>query len=152
MGRTKPKVAKEYVVGLTDGAGCFYVNMGKYPEYRAGTRVQMHFHLKMQERDKELLEKVRNTLDCGAVYFQKEQRANHTQCYRYTVSSHVEIFNKIIPFFQKYPLQSASKNKSFKIFCQIAALLQKQQHLTEKGVEQIRSLKSQMNQKTFGLA
>ena len=112
----------------------------------------MHFHLKMQERDKELLEKVRNTLDCGAVYYQKEQRANHTQCYRYTVSSHAEIFNKIIPFFQQYPLQSVSKRRSFSIFCQIASLLQKQKHLTEKGIEQIRLLKSQMNQKTFGLA
>ncbi len=124
----------------------------KYPAYRAGTRVQLHFHLKMQERDKELLEKVRNTLDCGAVYYQKEQRANHTQCYRYTVSSHAEIFNKIIPFFQQYPLQSVSKCRSFSIFCQIASLLQKQKHLTEKGIEQIRLLKSQMNQKTFGLA
>ena len=152
MGRTIPRVANEYVVGLTDGEGCFYVNMGNYPAYKSGVRVQLHFHLKMQERDKELLEKVRNTLDCGAVYFQKEQRKNHTQCYRYTVSSHAEIFNKIIPFFQQYPLQSASKSKSFNIFCQIADLLQKQAHLTEKGVEQIRSLKSQMNQKTLGLA
>ncbi len=152
MGRTKPKVAEEYVVGLTDGEGCFYVNMGNYPAYKSGVRVQMHFHLKMQERDKELLEKVRNTLNCGAVYFQKEQRKNHTQCYRYTVSSHAEIFNKIIPFFQQHPLQSASKSKSFNIFCQIAGLLQKQAHLTKKGVERIRSLKSQMNQKTFGLA
>ena len=152
MGRTIPRVANEYVVGLTDGEGCFYVNMGNYPAYKSGVRVQMHFHLKMQERDKELLEKVRNTLDCGAVYFQKEQRKNHTQCYRYTVSSHAEIFNKIIPFFQQNPLQSASKSKSFGIFCQIADLLQKQAHLTEKGVEQIRSLKSQMNQKTLGLA
>ena len=112
----------------------------------------MHFHLKMQERDKVLLEKVRNTLNCGAVYFQKEQRPNHTQCYRYTVSSHVEIFDKIVPFFQQYPLQSSSKRKSFRIFCQIANLLQKQRHLTGRGIERIRLLKSQMNQKTVGLA
>ncbi|MEK9201603.1 MAG: LAGLIDADG family homing endonuclease [Patescibacteria group bacterium] len=125
---------------------------GEVSSLSSRTRVQMHFHLKMQERDKELLEKVRNTLDCGAVYYQKEQRANHTQCYRYTVSSHAEIFNKIIPFFQQYPLQSVSKRRSFSIFCQIASLLQKQKHLTEKGIEQIRLLKSQMNQKTFGLA
>ena len=152
MGRTKPKVANEYVVGLTDGEGCFYVNIGKYPAYRTGTRIQMHFHLKMQERDKKLLEKVRNTLDCGAVYYQKERRANHAQCYRYTVSSQTEIFNKIIPFFQQHPLQSASKHKSFNIFCQIADLFKKRVHLTKKGVKRIRLLKSQMNRKTFGLA
>ena len=132
MGRTKPTVAEEYVVGLTDGEGCFYVNIGKYPEYRAGVRVQMHFHIKMQEKDRDLLEKVRNTLDCGAVYFQKEQRANHTQCYRYTVSSYGDIFKKIIPFFRRHSLQSASKRKSFEIFCQIANLFQKGKHLTKR--------------------
>ena len=70
MGRTKPMLSKEYVVGLTDGEGCFYVNTWKSPLYRMGAGVQMHFHLKMQERDKALLEKVRNTLKCGEVYFQ----------------------------------------------------------------------------------
>ena len=152
MGRTNPIVTNEYVVGLTDGEGCFYVNVSKLSTYRAGYRIQMHFHLKMQEKDRELLEKVRERLNCGAVYFQKERRANHTQCYRYTVSAHEDIFNKIIPFFQQYPLQSASKSKSFGIFCKIADLLQKQKHFTEKGVKQIRALKSHMNQKTIGLA
>jgi len=71
MGRTKPKVAKEYIVGLTDGEGCFYVNMGKYPAYKVGIRVQMHFHIKMQERDKKLLEKVRNTLKLWCCIFPK---------------------------------------------------------------------------------
>src|SRR3990167_3921558 len=152
MVRTKPVVSKEYVVGLTDGEGCFYVNVSKLPTYRAGYRIQMHFHLKMQEKDRELLEKVRNTLECGAVYFQKEQRRNHTQCYRYTVSAQRDIFGKIIPFFRQYPLQSSSKRKSFNIFCQIARLLKKRAHLTETGVKRIRHLKSQMNQKTLGLA
>ena len=152
MGRTQPTVAKEYVVGLTDGEGCFYVNIWKSPAYRAGYGVQMHFHLKMQEKDRSLLDKVRNTLDCGAVYFQKEQRANHCQCYRYTVNSQMDILNKIIPFFKQYPLQSASKKFNFRIFCQIARLLKAKAHLTANGVEQIRKLKSQMNQKTVGLA
>src|SRR3990167_5258431 len=152
MGRTKPKVANEYVVGLTDGEGCFYVNMGESPAYRSGTRVQMHFHLKLQERDKELLEKVRNTLDCGAVYFQKEQRLNHCQCYRYTVSSQRDVFEKIIPFFQQYPLQSVSKRKNFEIFCKVALLLKAKAHLNAESVDKIKALKTQMNQRTAGLA
>src|SRR3989338_320394 len=140
MGRTKPIVSKEYVVGLTDGEGCFYVNVWKSTLYRMGVGVQMHFHLKMQENDKALLEKVRNTLDCGAVYFQKEQCANHCQCYRYTVSSQEDILSKIIPFFKKYPLQSLSKRKNFQIFCKIACLLKAKRHLTEEGVLKIRQL------------
>ena len=152
MGRTKPIVSKEYIVGLTDGEGCFYVNVGVSSRYRSGVRIQLHFHLKMQEKDKQLLEKVKNTIGCGAVYFQKEQRVNHAQCYRYTVSSQSDILNIIIPFFRKYPLQSYSKNYSFRIFCKIARLVKNKVHLSKAGIKKIRMLKSKMNQKTIGLA
>ena len=152
MGRAKPIVAREYVVGLTDGEGCFYVNIGKYPAYKSGFRVQMHFHLKMQEKDFSLLGKIKNTLECGEVYFQKEKRANHCQCYRYTVSSQEDILNKIIPFFVKNSLQSVTKQKSFKAFCQIANLVKKGEHLNKKGIKKIQLLKLQMNKKTIGFA
>ncbi len=152
MGRIKPTVAKDYIVGLTDGEGCFYVNVWKSSSYRAGSGVQMHFHIKMQEKDRALLEKVRNTLGCGAVYFQKEQRQNHSQCYRYTVSSQRDIFNKIIPFFQQNSLESSTKRKSFNIFCRIANLFQAKAHLTKKGLKRIQKLKQHMNQRTVGLA
>ncbi|HMO78443.1 MAG TPA: LAGLIDADG family homing endonuclease [Candidatus Paceibacterota bacterium] len=152
MGRTKPIVSDDCVVGLTDGEGRFHVNMGIFPAYRSGIRIQMHFHLKMQERDRPLLEKIRNTLDCGAVYFQKEKRQNHAQCYRYTVSSQKDILDKIIPFFKRNTLQSATKQKSFKAFCQIAELVKRGEHLKKSGIEKIRLLKSNMNQKTVGLA
>ncbi len=152
MGRTKLVVSKEYVVGLTDGEGCFYVNVGKSAAYKSGWRVQMHFHLKLQAVDEEVLWKVRNTLDCGNVYFQKEKRQNHTQCYRYTVSSQRDIFSKVIPFFLKYPLQTHSKQKSFTLFCRIAEMVQAKKQHTVKGIEQIRALKSKMNKRTAGLA
>ena len=152
MGRTKPTVSGEYIAGLTDGEGCFFVNIWKTPTYRAGAQVQMHFHIKMQERDRGLLERVRNTLQCGEVYFQKEVRTNHCQCYRYTVSSRKDIVSKIIPFFKQNSLQTASKRSNFKLFCQIARLLEKDVHKTAKGIEIIRALKVQMNQKTVGLA
>ena len=142
----------EYVVGLTDGEGCFHVNMWKSSSYKVGYGIQVHFYIKMQERDRALLEKVKNTLECGAVYFQKEARSNHCQCYRYTVSSHKDILTKVIPFFKQYPLHSASKQKSFKAFCQVASLIEKKKHLTEAGIIKIRALKSHMNQKTVGLA
>lgn len=152
MGRTKPTVSADYVVGLTDGEGCFYVNVSNSSAYRQGARVQLHFHLKLQETDRELLQKVCNTLDCGGVYFQKEQRKNHTQCYRYTVGAWRDIDEKIIPFFKKYQLQTASKQQSFDIFCQIADLVRNKKHLMPGGIESIRLLKARMNQRTVGLA
>ena len=152
MGRTKPRVSNEYIVGLTDGEGCFYVNVGGSSRYRSGVRIQLHFHIKMQEKDKKLLEKVKNTIRCGAVYFQKEKRANHAQCYRYTVSAQSDIINIIIPFFKQHPLQSYSKNYSFHVFCKIAQLVKSKAHFSKAGISKIRVLKSKMNQKTLGLA
>ena len=152
MGRTKPGISNEYVVGLTDREGCFYVHIRTSSAYRARAAVQMHFHLKLQERDRQLLEMVRDRIGCGAVYSQKEQRANHCQCYRYTVSAMRDIENMVIPFFTKYPLQSASKKANFDLFCQIAQLVKAQKHLTSEGLDEIRALKRCMNVKTPGLA
>ena len=104
MGRTKPIVSADYVVGLTDGEGCFYVNVADSSSYRGGARIDLNFYVKMNEKDIDLLLKIKNTLGCGNVYFQKEQRKNHTQCYRYTVGSHRDVIGKIIPFFKKHRL------------------------------------------------
>ena len=152
MGRTKPTVSPDYVVGITDGEGCFYVNVKKSPAYKAGWRVQLHFHLKLQAEDEALLHRVRNTLNCGNVYFQRESRGNHTQCYRYTVGAWRDIDQKIIPFFEKHPLQTVSKQRSFKAFCKIADLVRRGKHLMPTGAERIRQIKSGMNTRTVGLA
>ncbi len=149
MGRTKPQsVSADYIVGLTDGEGCFYVLINKSSSYRTGSGVHLHFHIKMQEADRALLLKVRDTLECGAVYFQNEKRRNHVQCYRYTVSSHRDILNKIVPFFQEHPLQSVSKMKNFKLFSQVSKIVAEGKHLTLEGVSKIKELKGKMNQRT----
>lgn len=152
MGRTKPVVSADYIVGITDGEGCFYVNISKMSAYKTGYRIQMHFHLKLQENDISVLEKIKNTLDCGGVYFQKEQRINHTQCYRYTVSSQKDIFEKLIPFFKQNKLQTKSKLRNFELFCRIASFIKAGKHLHQSGIDEILLLKSEMNKRTTGLA
>ena len=147
VGRTKSTVSEEYVVGITDGEGCFFVNLSKSAAYRSGWQVQMHFHIKLRAEDEEILWKIRNTLNCGNVYFQKEQRKNHTQCYRYTVSALRDIHEKVIPFFKKHSLQTASKRKSFDAFRKVATLVKQGAHQTAEGIEEIRTLKQGMNQR-----
>lgn len=152
MGRTKPIVSNGYIVGITDGEGCFYVNLSKVQAYKTGFRIQLHFHIKLQEKDKGVLLKICNSLKCGNVYFQKDNRKNHTHCYRYTVGSQKDIFEIIIPFFQQHQLQTFSKARSFKAFCKIAEIVRKGNHLNLKGIEKIKKIKSTMNQNTIGFA
>jgi len=149
-GRTKP-VSPDYIVGLTDGEGCFYVLVKPPYNQNGGAIVQLSFLIKVKEEDKIILDKVCDALGCGSVYFQHEKRINHSQCYRYTVNSHRDIIEKIIPFFNHYPLQSISKQNNFKIFCEIAGLVKDGKHHCKDGVEGIKKLKSKMNHRT-GLA
>lgn len=144
-GRTKPNVTADYILGLVDGEGCFYVlvqnpkNSSKYY-----VRAQTHFHIKMKEDDYELLDSVKEFFGCGAVYEQRDKRPNHKNCYRYTVSSNKDVYEKIVPFFTSNPLKS-SKKKDFEIFCKISELIHEGYHLNEEGLEVIRELKMQMN-------
>ncbi|MDP2692538.1 MAG: LAGLIDADG family homing endonuclease [bacterium] len=151
-GRAKPELSDDYIVGLVDGEGCFYVSISESARYRAGARVLLSLHIKMQARDREVLNRVAQTIGCGSVYFQKESRPNHTQCYRYTVGSHNDILTIIVPFFKRHPLQTPSKSYNFDIFCKIAQIVKNNEHLNKQGINRIKQLKQQMNQRTSGLA
>ena len=52
----------------------------------------------------------------------------------------------IIPFFLDYPLEGA-KIKDFEDFYKVAELMKNKAHLTKKGLEQIKLIKSRMNYK-----
>ena len=143
-------ISSDYIIGLVDGEGSFYVRINT--DLKRRNKIEFKFSVKLRHQDKEILDKLTQFFGCGKVYLQKDSRPNHTDCYRFEVNRKEDIFNKIIPFFLRYPLQSVSKHKSFKVFCEIARLVEKRAHLTKKGIEKIRLLKSQMNQKTVGLA
>ena len=147
-GRPKPIVSADYIVGLTDGEGCFYVLVKPPYNQKGGGLVQLSFFIKLREDDRELLEKVKNTFGCGSVYFQHETRRNHTQCYRYTVNSHRDIIGTVIPFFQHHLLQSVTKRRTFDIFCRIAELVQEGKHHDREGIMKIKFLKEQLNRRT----
>lgn len=144
--RTKPVVTPEYIVGLTDGEGCFYVNVRSSPMSAKGW-VETHFYIKVRIEDQPMLEKVKSVMGCGAIYFQKENRPNHTACCRYEVNSRKDIREYVIPLFDSYPLQSI-KQKDFLIFKQISEMLDRNEHQTEAGYVTICELKRQMNYRT----
>ena len=146
-GTTQNKMlSSDYIVGLTDGEGCFYVNI-RPPDkrfFRSKYGVETHFYIKMVKDELPLLESVKESFGCGAIYEQKEKRRNHQFCYRYEINAQKDIHQILIPFFDKHQLQS-SKRKNYQIFRQIALLVGEKKHKEKRGLEKIRKLKSQMN-------
>lgn len=138
-------LSADYLVGLTDGEGCFYVHVrSRQNNSPQANRVDTHFYIKLHEDERGLLDKVKQAFGCGAVYVQKERRSNHSQCYRFEINAKRDIYNVVVPFFEKHPLQSR-KQKSFEIFREIALMVRNKEHKTPEGFKKIRELKSQMN-------
>ena len=137
------KLNPYYLVGLVDGEGCFSVTFNKHATNRL-LEVRLIFEIELREDDKEILERVRETLDCGNIYhLEYKKYSKWRPHFKYKVSNLRDITQKIIPFFQKYPLQ-AKKKYSFALFYQVAELMLKKQHLTTQGIEQIKALKDRL--------
>jgi len=138
----------EYVVGVVDGEGSFtaYIRDPNIPTNRKRrVRVEPRFYIKLIERDKEILYKLKEFFGCGSVYFQKDSRPNHQHCYRYEVFNWDELENIIIPFFKKNKLKFRSKLKDFEIFCDLMKRFKKKEHYTLKGLKNLCKIKARMH-------
>ena len=133
----------EYVIGLVDGEGSFYVRVNEDPKRR--NKIEFKFSVKLRHQDKEILDQLIQFFGCGNVYLQKDPRPNHTDCYRFEVNKKEDIFNKIIPFFTKNPPKIQSRMRDFELFKQISELSQKD--ILDR--EKIKLLKQEMH---WGLA
>ena len=144
-------LSSDYIVGLTDGEGSFSVFL--HGPHKIGDfwtnyfRAECHYYIKLREDELSLLRKVKKFFDCGGLYLQKDKRPNHRNCYRFEISNYQKIKEVVIPFFQKHPPQSVNRKNDFNLFCKIfkIATERKGKSLSEKEVNRIRKLKSQMH-------
>lgn len=133
----------DYIVGLVDGEGSFTFHLNTNPTRR--NRVEPRFFLKLRAEDKELLDDLQRFFQCGKVYIQRDQRPNHSLCYRFEVSNRKDLCDVIVPFFKKFPPRSRSKERDFKLFCEAMDLIMAGEHLNEEGIKKFRSIKNKMH-------
>lgn len=141
-------LSNDYIIGLVDGEGSFTVQIRSINKNKKTQRraiVEPKFYIKLSEKDKAILFELKSYFNCGNVYFQKDNRPNHSDCYRFEVSNRVSLNEIIIPFFMKNNLKFRSKINDFKIFCKIMELIRNNAHFSESGLNKIRSLKSKMH-------
>ena len=136
-------LTNDYIVGLVDGEGSFTFHLNINPTRR--NRVEPRFFLKLRAEDKKLLDLLQMFFKCGKVYIQRDRRPNHSLCYRFEVSNRRDLSDVIVPFFKKNPLQSNSKQRDFKLFSDAMDLIFRGEHLDEKGMKKLRSIKMMMH-------
>lgn len=144
-------LAPDYIVGLTDGEGCFLVQI------RTDNRIVLRFFIIQRFDNKELLEEVHKFFKVGYVYRKFQGNDKHKTSFVYEVTKQDEVQNTIVPFFKRHPLQGI-KQKSFDRFARIAKIVKGRQDtrkLTPQELEEVWQLKLTMNtlhneRKAFG--
>ena len=61
------------------------------------------------------------------------------------VVKYSDIMNKIIPYFEKYPIQGV-KSLDFIDFKEVGEIMKNKEHLKEEGFSKILSIKDRMNE------
>ena len=120
-----------WVVGFVDGEGCFLVNFNKKAKLTTGIEVKPSFSISQKSNSKNCVAAFEDYFKCGSIRHSKSDGT-----WKYEIRSLSEIRNKIIPFFEKYPLKTYKKN-DFRLFCEICSLMQKNQHVNFQGLEEI---------------
>ncbi len=128
----------QWIVGFVDGEGCFHVGINSHPEMKVGFQVLPEFTVVQHERDVQLLHALTAHFGCGVV------RKNHGDRMAYRVRGRDHLLERVIPFFEKHPLKTR-KRVDFAKFRRVLLKMERGEHLTEEGVEEIRRIASQMN-------
>lgn len=138
----------EYIIGLVDGEGSFTVYIRNPDEVKNTNRrvkVEPKFNLKLIEKDKKILYELQKFFRCGQVYFQKDSRPNHQNCYRYEVFNRNDLRTIIIPFFKKHRLRLVSKRHDFELFSKLVGEISQGNHLTKNGLRAMYRTKQKMH-------
>jgi hypothetical protein len=104
----------DWLAGFIDGEGCFNVHITNSTTHKTGTQVKLRFILTQHTRDLDLMQKLVQVLECGIL-----TKYGRKPAVDLTVMKFGDINTKIIPFLNKYPLQS-SKRHEFADFGKIA--------------------------------
>jgi len=104
-----------WIVGFVDGEGCFCVSTFKNPTTKSGWQTLYEFVVTQGESSREAMEALKIYFGCGHVYINRRYDNHKENLLRYCVRRQDDLKEKIIPFFRKYPLQSA-KRKQFERF------------------------------------
>lgn len=120
-----------YITGFTDGEGTFSVSFNVRTKLTTGIEVRPSFSISQNERSLRILERIQQYFGCGGIRYSKRDR-----CYKYEVRSIDDLVKRIIPHFEKYPLQTA-KQADFRHFAIICKCVVSNQHLFSQTLSSI---------------
>lgn len=131
-----------WIAGFFSAEGCFLINIRKALDHKINYSISLRVSVNQHNRDKLLLESLINVLNCGNVY----KHSNGAVVF--AVFKFEDINEKVIPLFNEYIIRGI-KTLDYLNLCEAAKLINEKAHLTLKGLEKIRIIKSEMNKARY---
>lgn len=128
-----------YISGLSQSDGSFFVVFSKEKKYKHGIRVRPKFVITQDLDSKLVLEKVQNYFGCGQIVINNKKHA-----VEYVVDSLTDLNNIIIPHFNSYPVFEGKQN-AFLIMKLIVEKLMNKDHYDKDKFGEIIKLGFSMN-------
>ena len=138
-------IRPDYICGITDGEGCFTINIREWKKNRTGFSVSLCFCISLVKKDKYALEVVKNALDCGTIVHKSNRQGRVQSEVQFHVTNMKDINEKVIPFFNTHPL--IIKAPMFKLWKIAAKLINLKRHLNKEGLFEIAVIRDKMNKK-----
>lgn len=140
----------EWIVGFTDGEGCFSVSIFRNETTKHGWQVFPEFVVTQGEKSLPVLRSFQTFFGCGKIFVNKRYDNHREHIYRYCVRSIHELHTVIIPFFRVHQLRTA-KREDFIVFSEIVEMIILKEHASEKGLKTIAHKIERMNRKKASL-
>jgi len=129
-----------WISGFVVADATFGLGFRASSDYKLGYSCDPSFRISQHVKDKILFERIILTLGCGKIrgpYSGRDVCDIHVKGIK-------DISDKIIPFFNKYPLQGA-KSLDFQSFSLGISIIKDKGHLTQKGLDQLKLITNSMN-------
>jgi len=132
-----------YIAGFVDGEGSFHVAIQRNPTTMLGWQIIPELHISQHECNKHVLELIRRALGCG--YLKPNARNDpRDKTWVLVVRSRKDLLEKVIPFFERYPLRT-TKRQDFEKFACIVRKMAANEHRTPEGFRALLKIAASMN-------
>jgi hypothetical protein len=132
-----------WVVGFVDGEGCFSVSIhaNELARPTSGWHIQPTFQVSQHVDHVSTLEAIASFFGCGRVRL----KGPNSSVAVYSVYSTIQLKERIIPFFEQYPLRV--KNGDFDTFARIVDAIRSRSHHRPEIFQEIVTLAYSMNRR-----
>ncbi len=135
-----------WVVGFVDGEGCFSITLQRTPSMKHGWQVFPEFVVTQGAKSLSALESLQQFFGCGKIFINRRRDNHREPLYRYCVRAVENLHEKVVPFFQRYPLRTA-KREDFEKFAQVVTMMVAKKHLEPEEMKAIAGIAQTMNRR-----